>query len=234
MGVFFKFFAEEEKKDGFKELDSKLDKILVDLSKDKNVKIGDQMARVALVMDYSGSMVDLYKNGDVQDTITRLLPIALKFDDNGELESWIFSTGYMKRPAITQNNYKDYAKKKIMGSSMCMGGTEYAPVLKDVVDFYVGDNSSDVPAFIIFITDGDNSDKDETDKIIKEIANYNMFVQFIGIGYANFRYLRSLDDMEGRACDNTGFTAVADMNKMRDDELYNEILRQYNDWLNRE
>lgn len=234
MGVFSKIFAKEEKKDELKNLSGKLDKVLVNLSKDKNLKIGDQMARVALVMDYSGSMFDLYKNGDVQDTITRLLPIALKFDDNGELESWIFTTGYMKRPAITQNNYEDYAKKKIMGSSMCMGGTEYAPVLKDIVNFYVNENPNDVPAFIIFITDGDNSDKDETDKVIKKIANYNMFVQFIGIGYADFRYLRSLDDMEGRACDNTGFTAVSDMNKMRDDELYNEILRQYNDWLNRE
>ena len=44
--------------------------------------------------------------------------------------------------------------------------------------------------------------------------------------------LRSLDNMKGRKYDNTGFTAVKDMNSMSDEELYTEILRQYKDWLN--
>ena len=39
--------------------------------------------------------------------------------------------------------------------------------------------------------------------------------------------------MEGRVHDNTGFTAVKDMNKMTDGELYTELLRQYKDWLNK-
>lgn len=39
--------------------------------------------------------------------------------------------------------------------------------------------------------------------------------------------------MEGRKHDNTGFTAVKDMNKMTDEQLYTEILRQYKDWLNK-
>ena len=60
-----------------------------------------------------------------------------------------------------------------------------------------------------------------------------MFVQFIGIGDESFNYLRSLDHMEGRKHDNTGFTAVKDMNKMTDEQLYTEILRQYKDWLNK-
>ena len=38
--------------------------------------------------------------------------------------------------------------------------------------------------------------------------------------------------MKGRKHDNTGFTAVEDMNHMTDEELYTEILRQYKDWLN--
>lgn len=92
---------------------------------------------------------------------------------------------------------------------------------------------SEVPAFIIFITDGENWDTNETNKIVKELSNYNMFVQFIGIGDESFNYLRSLDHMEGRKHDNTGFTAVKDMNKMTDEQLYTEILRQYKDWLNK-
>jgi hypothetical protein len=59
-------------------------------------------------------------------------------------------------------------------------------------------------------------------------------VQFVGIGNgSSFKYLKSLDDMPGRKHDNTGFIAVKDMNKMDDQQLYTEMLRQYNDWLNK-
>ena len=55
---------------------------------------------------------------------------------------------------------------------------------------------------------------------------------YSSIGDEDFGYLKSLDNMKGRKHDNTGFTAVKDMNKMSDEQLYTEILRQYKDWLN--
>lgn len=120
----------------------------------------------------------------------------------------------------------------MMNSGMSMGGTNYAPVLKDITSYYNNIDPSKIPAFIIFITDGDNWDTDETNKIIRKLSDCNMFIQFIGIGNERFEYLRSLDNMKGRKYDNTGFTAVKDMNSMSDEELYTEILRQYKDWLN--
>lgn len=64
-----------------------LGKVLIDMSKGSKIDMTKHTARVALAMDYSGSMDWLYDNGSVQETISRLLPIALRFDDNGELES---------------------------------------------------------------------------------------------------------------------------------------------------
>lgn len=121
---------------------------------------------------------------------------------------------------------------RLLNARMSMGGTNYAPVLKDIVKYYKDVEPSEIPAFIIFITDGENWDTEQTNRIVKELSNYNMFVQFIGIGNENFKYLKSLDDMRGRKYDNTGFTAVKDMNQMTDEELYTEILRQYKNWLN--
>lgn len=210
-----------------------LNKVLIDMSKGSKIDMTKHVARVALAMDYSGSMDRLYYNGSVQNVITRLLPIALKFDDNGELESWLFSDREERLPAVSVNNYKTYVQKVMMKARMSMSGTNYAPVLKDMVKYYKDIEPSSVPAFIIFITDGENFDKAETNKIIKELSNYNIFVQFIGIGNEKFTYLKSLDNMEGRVHDNTGFTAVKDMNKMTDGELYTELLRQYKDWLNK-
>ena len=114
---------------------------------------------------------------------------------------------------------------------MNMGGTNYAPVLKDIAKYYK--KKSDVPAFIIYITDGENSDATETNKIVRELSEYNIFIQFVGIGKERFNYLQSLDNLSGRKCDNTGFTKVSDMNRMSDEELYTELLRQYKDWLNK-
>ncbi|KAI4445275.1 hypothetical protein C823_007782 [Eubacterium plexicaudatum ASF492] len=208
-----------------------LDKVLVNLSKEGKVNLSKHIAKVALAMDYSGSMDKLFCSGAIQRTITRLLPIALRFDDNGELESWLFSNEKKKLKSVTTNNYEDYVKNIMVKSGMCMGGTEYAPVLRDIVKYYNKTSLNDIPAFIIFITDGANSDQSETDKIIRELSEYNMFVQFVGIGNESFTYLRSLDNMPGRKCDNTGFISVKDMENMNDEELYTELIRQYKDWL---
>lgn len=211
-----------------------LETVLIDMSKSGKTDMVNHTARVAIAMDYSGSMSNMFRNGAVQDVVSRLLPIALKFDDNGELESWLFSEGYEQLQPATMQNYSNYVKKVMMNAKMCMGGTNYAPALKDIVKYYNNKNyTSTVPAFVIFITDGDNWDTEETNEIVRELSDYNMFVQFVGIGNgSSFAYLKNLDNLSGRKHDNTGFIAVQDMNKMDDQELYNEMLRQYNDWLN--
>lgn len=209
-----------------------LNKVLIDMSKSSKIDMTKHTARVALAMDYSGSMDWLYDDGSVQAVVTRLLPIALKFDDNGELESWLFSNSKERLKPVTTENYDDYVKRVMRKAHMRMGGTNYAPVLKDMVYYYKDKHPSTIPAFIMFITDGDNFDKYETNEIIRELSNYNIFVQFVGIGDDDFSYLKKLDDLSGRAHDNTGFITVQDMNKMDDTTLYTALLRQYKDWLN--
>lgn len=211
-----------------------LDKVLIDMSKGSNkIDMSKHVARVGLAMDYSGSMRTLFDNGSVQRTINRLLPIALRFDDNGELESWIFSERSLQLSPVTVKNFEDYVKKVMRNSSMSMGGTNYSPVLRDMVYYYKDVEPSSIPAYIIFITDGENWDEQQTDDVVRELSKYNIFVQFVGIGDERFEYLKKLDDLPGREKDNTGFTAVRDMDKMSDTELYNELLRQYVDWLNK-
>jgi len=212
-----------------------LDKVLGNFSKTGKVNLSKHVARVAVVIDYSGSMSTAYEDGSIQKILARLLVIAMRFDDNAELEVWLFSNGYKRLVSITINNYKDYVKHIRKKSCMTMGGTEYAPVLEDVDRYYTVENPSSVPAFVMYITDGSNSDREQTDRIVKTISEHNEFIQFVGIGELDdFDYLRSLDDLPGRAHDNTGFLRAADMNKMSDEELYTEMLRQYIKWLNGE
>ena len=205
-----------------------LERHIVSLKKEKGVDLSKHQARVVVVIDRSGSMSGLYDNGSVQTTLTRLLPLGLRFDDNGEVEVYAFSDGCTRLKAMNKNNFDDYVVREMR--KLPYGGTNYAPVLKQILKDYDG---SQLPTFVIFITDGSNWDTGETDKIIRKSSKkkHKLFVQFVGIGNDSFSYLRKLDNLDGREVDNTAFIAVQDLNKLTDDELYAKLLEQYVPWL---
>ena len=216
-----------------------LSKTVVDLSKKAQVDLGAVQAQVVVVMDYSGSMSNLYRNGTVQRVINKMVPLGLTFDDNGEIEVYRFDHSYAKMPTLSIENFENYVQEYMMKGNM--GGTAYAPVLRAIdKDYLAGgfmgklfgkDKSAQNPVFVIFITDGDNSDKPDTNGIITELARKNCFVQFVGVGTADMSYLEKLDDLEGRECDNTGFVRFANIDSVDDIDLYNSVLEQFADWL---
>jgi len=65
----------------------------------------DTKARVAFVIDISGSMMHAYKKGYVQEIVEKIFPIAVNFDDNAEMDVWIFEDGYKRMPAMNKDNY---------------------------------------------------------------------------------------------------------------------------------
>lgn len=210
-----------------------LDKSLISLEKKSGIGFGSHRAKVAVVMDYSGSMSNLYRNGTVQNVLTRLMPLALRFDDNGELDVWIFHQSFYRIESMNLDNFDNYVKEEIISKGYRMGCTSYAPVLEDVLHkYFVEDAStSNIPTFVVFITDGNNDDKRATNNIVKESAYKNIFVQFVGIGNDSFEYLERLDDLTGRPVDNTGFIRVDDISRIDDETLFNRLLSQYPDWL---
>lgn len=210
-----------------------LDKSLISLEKKSGIGFGSHRAKVAVVMDYSGSMSNLYRNGTVQNVLTRLMPLALRFDDNGELDVWIFHQSFYRIESMNLDNFDNYVKEEITSKGYRMGCTSYAPVLEDVLHkYFVEDAStSNIPTFVVFITDGNNDDKRATNNIVKESAYKNIFIQFVGIGNDSFEYLERLDDLTGRPVDNTGFIRVDDISRIDDETLFNRLLSQYPDWL---
>lgn len=208
-----------------------LDKTLINLSKSSGIAMNNHTAKVAVVVDYSYSMDHLFESGAVQRALSRLVPIGLRFDDNGELDVWLFHSKHFRMDGMTLDNYDNYVNNVIKRSGINYGGTQYASVIEDLIQKYEVEEHSEVPAYVIFITDGDNSDKARTDEAIRKSSNYGIFIQFVGIGNAGFNYLRKLDDLSGRYCDNTGFIQVKDFDSMTDDDLYKSLLEQYTLWL---
>lgn len=191
----------------------------------------DQKARVSVVMDFSGSMSPLYRNGTVQAVLERLLPIAMQFDDNGEMELWLFDDGFRRMPNITLQNYYGYVDKEILSKHYHMGCTEYAPIMKDVFDKYLVEEPDNIPNLVLFITDGANSDRPKSEKVIQELSGYPIFWQFIGIGQRSFPFLEELDDIGNRVVDNANFFALNDFQSIEDDKLYGKLLNEYPNWL---
>ncbi len=189
-------------------------------------------ARVVFVLDHSGSMRKMYKDGTVQNLLERLFPMAMYFDDNGELDFYWFDTTYKALETVTGNNLENYVMTYILTKNEHFGGTNYAPVMKEIVKSFGKKKRMNIPTFVIFITDGANADKADTKNILTEASRYNIFWKFIGIGKEKFEFLEKLDTLKGRTVDNANFVSVNNLSALSDDQLYNLLLEEYSEWLN--
>lgn len=226
-----------------------LDKSLAKLNLSKT------QARVGVCLDYSGSMRGMYqdtivighKNNSkkgllgklfsddeikisyIQKLLLRLMPLALRFDDNGELDCWSFTDSFLSLEPMTLDNFANYVNEEVKTQGK-FGGTSYQPVLTDVVNYY--DDNNEIPAFVLFLTDGECADSHrKLDEYMRSISQKNIFIQFIGLGNSSFKYLEHLDDLQGRLVDNTGFLKVSDFDSLNDNELYELLLKEFKNWL---
>jgi hypothetical protein len=207
--------------------------------------------RVGLCIDISGSMHNEYQDGLVQETVDRLLAIAGTFDDNGEMEVWTFNQGYSTPPVARAADFGSYVRKAILDNPKVdkWGGTNYAPVMNAVLDTYFrgervvtsgglfglfkkteqqAPKDTHIPALCLFITDGDNSDAAEAERILREAQKYQIYWQLIGIGNdTDFRFIKKMADN----LPNAGFCHFPNL-RISDDAIYEALLTgELCDWL---
>lgn len=190
-----------------------------------------EKARVVFVLDHSGSMSKLYKNGTVQSTLEKIFPIALKFDDDGDMQFYLFDTNFQELDEVKLANYSDYTEEVIFKKMGSYGQTNYSPVMECIIQKFALKEKSDRPTFVIFITDGDNEDKSATKKALIEASKYNIFWKYVGIGKTNFPFLEKLDELQGRMVDNANYIAIKDLNTIEDEGLYELLMEEYDLWL---
>lgn len=201
-----------------------LNRAIVDLTKRTGVDLSKHIARVVVVLDISGSMDWQYSNGAVQAALSRILPIALRFDDDGQLEVYLFNNSVKHIESMNIDNFENYVKKVILSNTSIFGGTSYAPPIKMVSKDY--NDGSPYPAFCVFITDGENGDRTEADKALEKAKKLgSTYFQFVGIGNERFNYLQKINQP------NASFIRVADFSKLDDNELYMKLLSNYPTWV---
>lgn len=208
----------------------------------KNVR--NVKAEVIGLVDKSGSMQGLYGCGAVQEAVQRVLPVGLNFDDNGNVDVFTFADGessVFEAAGLDANNFEGYVQREILKKNGHWGGTDYAPAITAVLKskgfakksgggFFGGgslslqeNSTSGYPALIYFFTDGENSDKVATEKLLQGMQNarVNAYVLFVGIGNESFGFIQKMADR----FDNTGFVRVADLAGVaNNDKIYEMLL----------
>ena len=189
------------------------------------------VARVGLVLDISGSMRGLYKNGTVQKVVERILAVASQFDDDGTLDVWVYDNEFSRLKPVTEGDFLNYVDDYIMKNDLIhkFGRNDEPPVMEDVIQKYTVEQPSKEPAFIVFINDG--GCKRTIKKPVVASSTKPIFWQFVGIGDSNFEVLEKLDTMEGRFIDNANFFHIKEIEKTSDEELYNQLLDEFPSWL---
>ncbi|MWV45738.1 copine-1 [Paenibacillus sp. HJL G12] len=241
------------------DLQKKAREQLIDLSKKASISLAKkglqgQTARVALALDISGSMTNLYKTGIVQKVTERTLGLSMNFDDNGAADVFLFGLKDYEVGEIQQENFYDFVNRNIYTKYRLENGTNYAGVMRRIVNYYFPgslsmkksgifgmgkkeiyiDRSSYLnqePVYVIFVTDGNCFDHQETAEMVVRSAELGIFWQFVGVGDERFEFLKALDHLQGRFIDNANFFQIKNLGQISDDELYDRLLNEFPSWI---
>jgi uncharacterized protein YegL len=220
--------------------------------------LGEHTARVALCLDISGSMSRLYRSGKIAALAARILALGLRFDDDGEVDVFLFGNKGHEAGGLNLGNHADFVPS-MFSRYQLEGGTYYGAAMALVRRHYFGAAEprrapigQPLPAYVMFVTDGRPFDKDATREHIISSSYEPIFWQFLAIGrsdtsldpagrltkrkwgfrsHGEFAFLEELDEMPGRFIDNANFFAVEDPAAIPDDALFDLLMGEYPSWL---
>lgn len=202
--------------------------------------LGEHRAKVCLCLDISASMHELYDSGKIQAFVERILALACRFDDDGEVDVFLFGQKSHQAAPIQLGNYQDYIRRLIKQYPL-EGGTHYSPVMKLIRKHYLGDDSdrkyplskpAETPVYVMFLTDGATSNRKAAENQVLFASFEPIFWQFMGIGRSgSFEFLEKLDDLKGRFLDNADFFSVKHPQELSDDQLFARLMNEYPKWV---
>lgn len=215
---------------------------LLDLSKKAAISLKkhgleEHRAKVALCLDISISMTNLYTTGLIQSFVEKILAMGCRLDDDGAIDIFLFGAeGYQPEP-VTYQDFNGYVNR-IIKLHPLEPDTRYSTAIEMVRKHYTPYKyersepyQAEVPVYVMFLTDGQPSDKAASTRALKNASFEPIFWQFMGVGRTDFSYLEKLDDLTGRFVDNADFFSVNSLTQYNDEELYGKLINEYPTWL---
>lgn len=211
----------------------------IELSLEKKGIVNPPKMEVALSVDKSGSMQDEYEDGLVAAIIDRFIVAGLKFDDNGQLDVSFYNNSLVETPTATSSDVGNYLQTKASKLKNWWGGTQIAPIIEHygrinevqekksggIFGMFKKNTETQVlektmKRYVGVITDGDNTDKSDFERLIKNLDG-SVYFEFIAIGMdIRPNYLT------GIAKNNPyiGFTHIPYPKKISDQEFYDALI----------
>jgi hypothetical protein len=187
--------------------------------------IDGQRARVALCLDYSGSMRKSYNSGEVQALAERVLALSTQLDDDGEVDVFFFGTNAWYAGQITLGQHAGAIDRLREGRQY--GTTNYAGAIDAVIQWMGTDPT---PAYVVFLTDGAPTSRPAAEDSLRAASQKPAFWKFLSIGDEPIEFLQKLDDLSGRLIDNADYQPVGDLGAVKDAALFDLMLVEYSEW----
>ncbi|WP_233575398.1 VWA domain-containing protein [Cellulomonas sp. PhB150] len=188
-------------------------------------------ARVIGVLDVSGSTAGMYRRGVFTRAVERIMPVAAAMDDDAEMQMFLMGARTVRVDDLQVGDLPQWLATYTAKRPGEAGGTNNEPAAIDEVLAFVATQSPDVPTLVLFFHDGGVTDNRRTEAAIRAAVPAPVFWQFIGLGRSSYGILARLDDLAGRAVDNTGFFALDDIDAVPDAELYDRLVHEFPDWV---
>lgn len=207
-----------------------LRKKLVTVSLEKRGASGLK-ARVIGVLDVSGSTAGLYRRGVFARAVERVMPVAAALDDDAEMQMFLMGARTVRVDDLQVGDLPQWLATYTTKRPSDAGGTNNEVAAIETVLAYLATRSPDIPTLVLFFHDGGVTDNKRTEAAVRAAVPSAVFWQFIGLGRAQYGILAKLDDLRGRAVDNTGFFALDDIDSTPDAELYDRLVHEFPDWV---
>lgn len=193
-------------------------------------------AKVCLCLDISGSMASLFRSGKIDTLVERALALGLTFDDDGEIDVFLFGKKVHFFGTVNASKYRGFSQRALQSHPL-EGGTRYGNAMEAIRAHYAPHFGDGLPVFVFFTTDGGTDDKPKTVRMLKESAAEPIFWKLMGMVPQNAfsarrsSFLQELDDLEGRIVDNADFFNVTDPAGPAPNEFFDEVVDEFPQWL---
>ncbi|MBT2568677.1 VWA domain-containing protein [Arthrobacter sp. ISL-85] len=216
--------------------------------------LNGQKAKVAVALDFSGSMSAAYKSGSMQRLVEKTLALATQFDDDGAIDFFVFDSSAAYLGEISIADFPGSVDRLTKGRRM--GSTNYAdaflsirehfgfapPVMPKKGLFGLGKAKisptlpataapSEMPVYVLFLTDGAPDSKNAALQALAEVSTAPIFWKFLSIGREPIAFLEQLDTITQRFVDNANYEPVGDVDGINDALLFEKMLKEFPDWL---
>ena len=150
----------------------------------KKAGMNEHIARVVMVLDISGSMDHLFRNGTVAAIVKKALAVGYLLDDNGEIDIILFGDKAHQFGSVSINSLEQTVNSLVR--TRLEGYTRYEEAINAVRDLVMETPDQSYPTLVQFITDGEPSSREKAEKAIQVASKAGVFFQFVGVGSGDY------------------------------------------------